>query len=121
MGNVGFQIAFNIGFSMAIVSSFYLLFYVKERISKAKHLQFVSGVGVISFWFPSFLCDILMFLFTSLCVVVTVFLFQQDGFKTVEELGKSIIPFSPNITSYYCEPTRGSLMVLVIFLVSEDV
>ncbi|KAB0796441.1 hypothetical protein PPYR_10502 [Photinus pyralis] len=87
--NMGFQIAFNIGFSMAFVSSFYVMFYVRERVCKAKHLQFVSGVNVLSFWGPSFLCDLITFIFTSVCVILTLLIFQEEGFSTAAELGRT--------------------------------
>ncbi|KAK5642701.1 hypothetical protein RI129_008868 [Pyrocoelia pectoralis] len=87
--NMGFQIAFNIGFSMAFVSSFYVMFYVRERVCKAKHLQFVSGVNVLSFWGPSFLCDMVTFMFTSMCVIITLLAFQEHGFTTILELART--------------------------------
>lgn len=83
---MGFEIAFNIGFSMAFVSSFYIMFYVRERVSKSKHLQFVSGVEVLPFWISSFICDLLTFIFTSLCIIITLIIFQEDGFATPEQL-----------------------------------
>lgn len=85
---MGFQLAFNIGFSMAFVSSFYVLFYVRERVTKAKHLQFVSGVDVSTFWSVSFVCDLLTFIFTSLCLIITLLCFQEDGFKTFTDIGR---------------------------------
>lgn len=85
---MGFQIAFNLGFSMAFVSSFYVMFYIRERACKSKHLQFLSGVDVLSFWLPAFFCDMLTFIITSLCIIITFAIFQEDGFSTAEELGK---------------------------------
>lgn len=85
--NVGFQIAFNIGFSMAFVSSFYVLFCVRERMSKAKHLQFVSGVNVLIFWSSAYLFDFLHFTVTSVFLIITLAAFQEDGFSSAEELG----------------------------------
>ncbi|KAK4876911.1 hypothetical protein RN001_009417 [Aquatica leii] len=84
--NMGFQIAFNIGFSMAFVSSFYIMFYVRERVTKSKHLQFVSGVKVLAFWAPSYLCDFLTFTFTSFCIIFTLLVFQEQGFTSAAEL-----------------------------------
>ncbi|KAF2898000.1 hypothetical protein ILUMI_08174 [Ignelater luminosus] len=86
--NAGFQIAFNLGFSMAFVSAFYVMFYIKERVCKAKHLQFVSGISVLPFWLAAFVCDLLTFIFTSILVIITLAIFQEDGFKTVDELSR---------------------------------
>ncbi|KAB0796417.1 hypothetical protein PPYR_10478 [Photinus pyralis] len=95
--NMGYQIAFNLGFGMAFVSSFYIIFYVKERASKAKHIQFVSGVGVIAFWGSSLLCDLLTFAITSTCICGTVAIFREDGFSEFDDLARmffALISFS---------------------------
>lgn len=85
---MGFSVAFNIDFAMAFVSSFYVLFYVKERVTKSKHLQFVSGVRVSTFWFISLICDFITFIITSIFLLVTLVAFQENGFKTAGDLGK---------------------------------
>lgn len=89
--NLGFQLAFNLGFSMALVSSFYVLFYVKERVCKSKHIQFVSGVNVFTFWSSAYICDLITFLTTILLVIIALSCFQEDGYKTPAQLGKTNI------------------------------
>jgi ATP-binding cassette subfamily A (ABC1) protein 3 len=86
---MGFQIAVELGYGMAFVASFYILFYIRERVSKAKHLQFVSGVNVVVFWGTSFLCDMVTYLLTMIAVLITFAALQEDGFKTPDELGES--------------------------------
>lgn len=83
----GFQIAFNLGFAMSFVMPFYVLFYIKERVSKSKHLQFVSGVKVSTFWLAAAAWDFITFQVTSLCIIITLVCFQEDGFSTSVELG----------------------------------
>lgn len=73
---------------MAFVSSFYILFYVKERVCKSKHLQFASGVNSYIFWMTSFLCDLMTFGVTILAIVLTLVCFQEEGFSKADELGK---------------------------------
>lgn len=85
--NMGFSLAFNVGFAMAFVSSFYVLFYVRERVTNSKHLQFVSGVDVSSFWSVSFVCDLITFIVTSVCLLITLVAFQENGFNTAADLG----------------------------------
>ncbi|KAK5642705.1 hypothetical protein RI129_008872 [Pyrocoelia pectoralis] len=86
--NMGFQISFNLGFGMAFVSAFYIIYYIHERSIKFKHLQFVSGANVSSFWIPSFICDVLTFILTSIFVIITLAIFQIDGFGTVDDLSR---------------------------------
>lgn len=85
---MGFQVAFSLGFSMAFVSAFFIIFYVKERVSKAKHLQIVSGVEVLTFWLSSFVWDLFFFLIPAVGVIITFTAFQEEGFSTGSELGK---------------------------------
>lgn len=91
-GNIlGFQVGFSLGFSMAFVTAFFIIFYIKERVSKAKHLQAVSGVNVLTFWGSTFIWDMFLFLIPALAVVITFVIFQEDGFKTSSELGRVFI------------------------------
>lgn len=46
----------------------FVVFLVRERISKAKHLQLVSGVSVLSYWLATYLYDV--FLYTVLAVLI---------------------------------------------------
>lgn len=84
---MGLQVAVNMGFSMAFVSSFYVLFYVKERVCKSKHLQFVSGVKIFIFWMVSFLCDLVTFIVTIIAIIIILICFQEEGFRSADELG----------------------------------
>lgn len=84
---MGFQLAFNIAFSMAFVSSFYVLFIVRENVCNSKHLQFVSGVKVYIFWIASILADMLTYLLTVIVLLITLIIFQEDGFKTSTDIG----------------------------------
>lgn len=86
---MGFQLAFNMGFSMAFVSSFYILFYVRERVCKSKHLQFISGVNVFIFWTTSLICDLISFIIITIAMIITLIAFQEDGFKSADDLGRS--------------------------------
>ena len=97
---MGFQLDFNIAFSMAFVSSFYILFSVRERVCKSKHLQFASGVESYIFWTTSFLCDLVTFIVTILILLLTLLLFQEDGYTGTRELGTSLLPAISNKFKY---------------------
>lgn len=73
---------------MAFVASFFVIFAIKERVSKSKHLQFVSGSNVLIFWGTSYLCDLIVYLVVMCGTLITLAALQQDGYKTPEELGK---------------------------------
>lgn len=44
-------------FAMSFVPSSFVLFLIEERVSKAKHLQFVSGVKPVLYWVANFTWD----------------------------------------------------------------
>lgn len=91
--NIGFQLASNLGFAMAFVAAFYIMFYIKERETKAKLLQFVSGVNVFTFWMTSFIWDYITYFITTILLVLTLALFQEDGWSTPTELGRTLLVF----------------------------
>lgn len=58
-------------FAMSFVPASFVIFHIDERVTKVKHLQFVSGVQPITYWISAFLWDIAMFIFSaSLCVLI---------------------------------------------------
>uniref|UniRef100_A0A5F9CG46 ABC transporter domain-containing protein n=1 Tax=Oryctolagus cuniculus TaxID=9986 RepID=A0A5F9CG46_RABIT len=69
----GIQIALNLFFGLSILISSFCLLTVTERITKAKHIQFLSGVYVFIFWFSSLIWDIAI-LFFACCLLLVVFL-----------------------------------------------
>lgn len=65
----------------------------QERECKAKLLQFVSGVNVFTFWMTSFLWDYFTYFITTILLVITLALFQEDGWSTPAELGRTLVVF----------------------------
>lgn len=86
LSNLSFQLSFNISFAMAFVASFFAIAYIKERVTKAKLLQFISGINVLMYWSTAFLYDILTFSFIALLVTITIGVFQEDGYRTFPQL-----------------------------------
>lgn len=87
--NAGFNVAFNIGFAMSFVTAMFVVFYIKERVSRAKLLQFVSGVNKVIFWFTAFIIDYVIFILISLLLIGVLAVYQQDAFSTFQELGRN--------------------------------
>lgn len=74
---------------MAFVIAMYVVFYIKERVSRAKLLQFVSGVNKLIFWFTAFVVDYVIFILISVILIAVLSAYQQDAFSTVDELGRN--------------------------------
>nr|XP_029724371.1 ATP-binding cassette sub-family A member 3-like isoform X2 [Aedes albopictus] len=121
--NMGFQLAFNTGFAMAFVGAMYIMFYIKERASGAKLLQFVSGVNAITFWTVSFLWDYLVFIVAMLLYILTLAAFQEEGWSTPTELsrvvlvmlcfGVAVIPFTYLWSYFFQVPSTGFIKMLI--------
>lgn len=55
---------------MAFLASTFSILAVSERAVQAKHVQFVSGVRVATFWLSALLWDLMSFLVPSLLLLV---------------------------------------------------
>lgn len=67
---------------MAFLASSFVLFLVKERSVKAKHIQFVSGVHPVNFWMSTLCWDLINFIIPCLCLILTFFIFSITNFTT---------------------------------------
>ncbi|XP_057661740.1 phospholipid-transporting ATPase ABCA3-like [Diorhabda carinulata] len=120
----GFQVAFNIGFSMAFVASYFVIFAIRENVSKSKHLQFVSGIKTHIFWFVHYLCDMITYIIIIGALLITIVCFQQDGFKTVADMsrlflilllfGFSVIPLYYLASLVFVVPSTGYTRMTMI-------
>ncbi|XP_035578251.1 ATP-binding cassette sub-family A member 3-like isoform X7 [Zalophus californianus] len=72
----GFQVALYIHFGMAFLISGFCLLTVTERVTKAKHIQFLSGVFVPVYWLSALLWDFIIF-FITCCLLLGAFKFCQ--------------------------------------------
>ncbi|XP_015346125.1 phospholipid-transporting ATPase ABCA3-like [Marmota marmota marmota] len=57
----GLQIVQCLAFGISVVAGSFCLQTVIERISKAKHIQFLSGVYVLTYWLSALLWDLICF------------------------------------------------------------
>ncbi len=53
-------------FAMSFIPASFVLFLIQERVSKAKHLQFVSGVNPTVYWLANFAWDMVSTSFITL-------------------------------------------------------
>ncbi|XP_058461768.1 phospholipid-transporting ATPase ABCA1-like [Malaya genurostris] len=126
--NLGFQLAYNTGFGMAFVSGFYVIFFIRERVTKAKLLQFVSGVNRFFYWITGFIWDYFTYVIVCLFIIATVAVFQEPGFSTGAEvfrlyaiflfIGLPALPLAYITTLYYNVPPAAFIRVSVAFIVS---
>ncbi|KAM8745232.1 phospholipid-transporting ATPase ABCA1 isoform 2-T2 [Acanthopagrus schlegelii] len=73
-------------FAMSFVPASFILFLIEERVSKAKHLQFVSGVKPILYWLANFTWDMLNYTVPATMVVLIFIGFQQQSYVSETNL-----------------------------------
>uniref|UniRef100_A0A5F8GYL7 ABC transporter domain-containing protein n=1 Tax=Monodelphis domestica TaxID=13616 RepID=A0A5F8GYL7_MONDO len=124
LGSRGQEIAFSLFFGMAALASSFCLLTVTERIIKAKHLQFVSGVGIINFWCSAFLWDLFIFFIPCLLLLMVFKICHMDAF--VEDFhfintlliflvyGWSVIPLM-YLMSFFFSSSATAYAKLVVF------
>ncbi|CAH1794818.1 unnamed protein product [Owenia fusiformis] len=93
VATTGFTVSFNVLFGFAFLASSFVLFLIKERQTKAKHIQFVSGVHSVSFWSATFLWDFLNYLIPVILLLVTFVAFKMDAYTSGTNLGSILLLF----------------------------
>ncbi|KAM4813642.1 phospholipid-transporting ATPase ABCA3-like [Urocitellus parryii] len=68
----GLQIVFTLIFGMSIFVSGFCLLTVTERVNKAKHIQYLSGVYTFNFWVSAIFWDFIIYIFGCCLVLETV-------------------------------------------------
>lgn len=125
---MGFNIAFNTGFAMAFVTAMFVVFYIKERVSRAKLLQFVSGVNKVIFWFTTFIIDYVLFILISLIFIGVLAAYQEEGYSTLQELtrnfeilllfGFAVFPFTYLCSFMFQVPASGLVRLSIGYIIT---
>uniref|UniRef100_A0A7N5P2D2 ATP-binding cassette sub-family A member 3-like n=1 Tax=Ailuropoda melanoleuca TaxID=9646 RepID=A0A7N5P2D2_AILME len=118
------QVALNLFFGVSIFVSGFCLLTVTERITKAKHIQFVSGVSPINFWLSALLWDFIIF-FIACCLLMVVFLSSgldalTKNYRFLDTLvifmlfGWSVIPFTYLISFLFSSHTSAYIKLVML-------
>ncbi|KAM6331983.1 LOW QUALITY PROTEIN: phospholipid-transporting ATPase ABCA7 [Alca torda] len=78
-------------FAMSFVPASFVLFLIEERVSKAKHLQFVSGMKPVTYWLGNFAWDMCNYLVPALLVVLIFLCFQQKSYVSSANLPSLVL------------------------------
>ncbi|KAJ0177199.1 hypothetical protein K1T71_007208 [Dendrolimus kikuchii] len=89
--STAFLTAFSLGFCLAVISSFLVIFYIKERVSGAKLLQKVSGLKPAVMWITALIWDSMWLLVIHIIIVLTLACFQESTMATPQELGRILL------------------------------
>ncbi|NXV83242.1 ABCA1 protein, partial [Atlantisia rogersi] len=73
-------------FAMSFVPASFVVFLIQERVSKAKHLQFISGVKPVIYWLANFVWDMCNYIVPATLVVIIFICFQQKSYVSSSNL-----------------------------------
>ncbi|XP_044233893.3 phospholipid-transporting ATPase ABCA7 [Ursus arctos] len=113
-------------FAMSFVPASFTLVLIEERVTRAKHLQFMGGLPPTLYWLGNFLWDMCNYL-VSACIVVLIFLaFQQKAYVAPANLpalllllllyGWSITPLMYPASFFFSVPSTAYVVLTCVNL-----
>ncbi|XP_004623169.1 ATP-binding cassette sub-family A member 3-like [Octodon degus] len=72
----GQDVAIKLQLGLALLISGFCFLIVTERVSKAKHIQYLSGVSTLVYWFSALLHDFIIF-FICCCIILGIFKYHK--------------------------------------------
>ncbi|UJR37958.1 hypothetical protein I4U23_030642 [Adineta vaga] len=135
----GFRMASSIVFGFGFLMAAYAVFLIKERVSKAKHLQFLSGANAFTFWFSTFIWDLIYYIFATALIffIWTIFYHAAESVKddlevflTGSRLGYTIllyvmygfshIPMTYLLSYIFQIPASGFAWITIINIITSQ-
>lgn len=104
--------------------SIFVGFYIKERASRAKLLQYISGANRFVYWLTNFMVDyviffvLLLLLVTGIALVEVPLVKSEDFFLTMLSIlmcyGCSMVPFVFLFSFFFNKHSTGEVMVVLV-------
>jgi ATP-binding cassette subfamily A (ABC1) protein 3 len=119
-----------IGIAFAFVPASVVGWIVKERQSKVKHLQIISGVSTIAYWISTWLWDFLSFMIPSALAMIIFAIFDYDSLiggnsgATILALilySASITPFSYCLSFLFDNHASAQNVMLMIYIATGGI
>ncbi|KAM9719976.1 retinal-specific phospholipid-transporting ATPase ABCA4-like isoform 2-T2 [Menidia menidia] len=73
-------------FAMSFIPASFVLYLIQERVTKAKHLQFVSGVSPLVYWVANFFWDMINYSLSTAMVVGIFMAFDKKCYTSQANL-----------------------------------
>uniref|UniRef100_A0A8C7H2D2 P-type phospholipid transporter n=1 Tax=Oncorhynchus kisutch TaxID=8019 RepID=A0A8C7H2D2_ONCKI len=73
-------------FAMSFVPASFVVFLIQERVNKAKHMQFISGVQPLLYWTANFIWDMCNYIVPATLVIIIFVCFQQKAYVSSTNL-----------------------------------
>ncbi|KAK1175667.1 phospholipid-transporting ATPase ABCA1-like [Acipenser oxyrinchus oxyrinchus] len=73
-------------FAMSFVPASFVVYLIQERVSKSKHMQFISGVRPGLYWLANFIWDMCNYIVPATLVIIIFVCFQQKSYVSAANL-----------------------------------
>ncbi|XP_041120241.1 phospholipid-transporting ATPase ABCA1-like [Polyodon spathula] len=73
-------------FAMSFVPASFVVYLIQERVSKSKHMQFISGVRPGLYWLANFIWDMCNYIVPATLVIIIFVCFQQKSYVSATNL-----------------------------------
>ncbi|XP_027735766.1 retinal-specific ATP-binding cassette transporter isoform X3 [Empidonax traillii] len=113
-------------FAMSFIPASFVLYLIQERVTKAKHLQFVSGVSPVIYWLTNFTWDIVNYALSAGMVVAIFTGFNKKAYASPTNLpvfvallllyGWAVIPMMYPASSFFSVPSTAYVALSCINL-----
>ncbi|NXF72797.1 ABCA4 protein, partial [Sclerurus mexicanus] len=113
-------------FAMSFIPASFVLYLIQERVTKAKHLQFVSGVSPVIYWLTNFMWDIVNYALSAGMVVAIFTGFNKKAYASSTNLpvfvallllyGWAVIPMMYPASSFFSVPSTAYVALSCINL-----
>lgn len=127
----GFGISINAVFGMSFLTSSFVLFLIRERASKAKHSQFISGVDFFVFWTSTLLWDMMNYIVPCIGMIVAYAAFGIDAYvgggRWADVLllfvlfGWAALPFMYLLSFIFKVPSTGFIWLTILNILTGGV
>ena len=124
-----FLIALFMLLAFSFLAASFGMFLVTERVSLAKHVQFVSGVNAFVYWTGSFAWDLCNITVSNIVIIVVVAAFNDpaytdDGrlgaiFLALELFGFAVLPFVYLLTFLFKSSSTAFALMAIAFFVQS--
>ncbi|XP_053549107.1 retinal-specific phospholipid-transporting ATPase ABCA4 [Bombina bombina] len=84
--SVDVVVAICVIFAMSFIPASFVLYLIQERVSNAKHLQFVNGVTPFVYWITNFTWDIVNYAISVAMVVIIFIGFDKKAYTSATNL-----------------------------------
>ncbi|XP_023599057.1 LOW QUALITY PROTEIN: ATP-binding cassette sub-family A member 7 [Myotis lucifugus] len=113
-------------FAMSFIPASFILVLIEERVTRAKHLQFMGGLSPTLYWLGNFLWDMCNYLVPAIIVVLIFLAFQRKAYVSPANLpalllllilyGWSITPLMYPASFFFSVPSTAYVVLTCINL-----